>query len=286
MPEKINKKKEIKTNSDVYEIYLGTFNDDVFTWYSIKKFKDATQAYKEFKKYVNTQLKYTDEELKKVWDTGRLDIELRQGNKLLNWVGIYSREVKNLSEKEEKEAESGKVKKDSVSEFEKYSPSEVFKKYFYDPNKLTHDSDDEYYCCCDKIQFFINSPKGNRIPSNEYNFFDCLQNLGLSLEEDLSVYSDSEEECRSVLSKVGKFIVDYYLPQNNFMFKDVDLSYGDTVAIKFIKPAVLDSDLDPIKVFKPDMRINYKKPYGKDEDLWYKTTGETFEQSYNKYNNY
>lgn len=107
---KINKKAEIKSNSDVYEIYLGTFLDNTFTWYSVKKLKNLNEAYKEYKKYVNTQLKYTDEELKKVWDTGRLDIELRQGNKLLNWVGIYSREVKALSEKEEKEVEKGKVK--------------------------------------------------------------------------------------------------------------------------------------------------------------------------------
>ena len=104
-------KKEIKSNSDVYEIYLGTFIDNAFTWYSISKHKDPTDAYKEFKKYVNTQLKYTDEELQQVWDTGRLDIELRQGNKLLNWVGIYSREVKPLNEKEEKEAEEGKIEK-------------------------------------------------------------------------------------------------------------------------------------------------------------------------------
>jgi len=118
MPEKITKVEEIKTNSDIYEIYLGTFNDDVFTWYSVKKIKDETEAYKEFKKYVNTQLQYTDEELKKVWDTGRLDIELRKGSKLLNWVGIYSRAVKKLDEEETKEAEEVKIntkksKKDS-----------------------------------------------------------------------------------------------------------------------------------------------------------------------------
>ena len=51
MPEKITKVEEIKTNSDIYEIYLGTFNEDVFTWYSVKKIKDETEAYKEFKKY-------------------------------------------------------------------------------------------------------------------------------------------------------------------------------------------------------------------------------------------
>lgn len=111
MPSKVNKNKEIKSNSDVYEVYLGTFIDNAFTWYSVAKYKDLTTAYKEFKKYVNTQLKYTDEELQKVWDTGRLDIELRQGSKLLNWVGIYSRKVVGLSTKEEKEVEKGKIKK-------------------------------------------------------------------------------------------------------------------------------------------------------------------------------
>ena len=118
--------KEIKSNSDTYEIYLGTFIDDAFTWYSIKKFKDSTQAYKEFKKYVNTQLKYTDEELQQVWDTGRLDIELRQGNKLLNWVGIYSREVKALSKEEEKEAEKGEIKKKNKKDSVKDSAAEEY----------------------------------------------------------------------------------------------------------------------------------------------------------------
>ena len=115
--------KNVKSNSDTYEIYLGTFIDNAFTWYSINKFKDPTKAYKEFKKYVNTQLKYTDEELKQVWDTGRLDIELRQGNKLLNWVGIYSREVKPLSKKEEAEAEKADIKKESSSKKDSINPA-------------------------------------------------------------------------------------------------------------------------------------------------------------------
>ena len=63
--------------------------------------------------------KATEEDLKKVWDTGRIDIELRYGNKLLNWVGIYSREVslmepekdkdeKPITKKEIESAEEGK----------------------------------------------------------------------------------------------------------------------------------------------------------------------------------
>ena len=118
---KINHKAAIKTKSSIYEIYLGTFSDNEFTWYSVAKYSDPVKAYKEYKKYVNTQLKYTDEELKKVWDTGRLDVELRQGNKLLNWVGIYSRKVTDLTHEEEKEAQlenkkkSSKQKKDAIT---------------------------------------------------------------------------------------------------------------------------------------------------------------------------
>lgn len=118
---KINHKAAIKTKSSIYEIYLGTFSDNEFTWYSVAKYSDPVKAYKEYKKYVNTQLKYTDEELKKVWDTGRLDVELRQGNKLLNWVGIYSRKVTDLTHEEEKESQlenkkkSNKQKKDAIT---------------------------------------------------------------------------------------------------------------------------------------------------------------------------
>lgn len=104
-PKKAKKK---LMNDDKYRVYLGTFDNNEFTWYEVESYKDLHDAYVGFKKYVNTQLKYTDEELKKVWDTGRLDIELMQGTKLLNWVGIYSREASNLTRKEEEEIEEKK----------------------------------------------------------------------------------------------------------------------------------------------------------------------------------
>lgn len=91
--------------SKQYQIILGTFIDNEFIWHDVDSFDNLEDAYREFKKYVNAQLKYTDEELIKVWNTGRLDVELRRGNKLLNWVGIYAREVANLDEDEEKEAD-------------------------------------------------------------------------------------------------------------------------------------------------------------------------------------
>lgn len=76
-----------------YRLILGTFIDNKFVWHDVDSFATLSEAYKEYKKYVNEQLKYTDEELVKVWNTGRLDIELLQGRRLLNWTGIYVREA-------------------------------------------------------------------------------------------------------------------------------------------------------------------------------------------------
>lgn len=90
--------------SKQYQLILGTFIDNEFIWHDVDSYDTIEEAYREYKKYVNSQLKYTDEELSKVWNTGRLDIELRRGNKLLNWVGIYAREVDKLSEDEEEKA--------------------------------------------------------------------------------------------------------------------------------------------------------------------------------------
>ena len=76
-----------------YEIWLGTFEGEDFVWKTIKKFNSFDKAYKFYHEYTNKQMSYTDEELEKIWSSGRIDVELRQGKKLLNWVGIYSRKV-------------------------------------------------------------------------------------------------------------------------------------------------------------------------------------------------
>ena len=80
-----------------YEIWLGTFEGEDFVWKTIKKFNSFDKAYNFYHEYTNKQMQYTDEELEKIWSSGRIDVELRQGKKLLNWVGIYSRKVADPS---------------------------------------------------------------------------------------------------------------------------------------------------------------------------------------------
>lgn len=96
-----------------YEIWLGTFEGEDFVWKTIKKFNSFEKAYAFYHDYIAKQSSYTDEELKKVWSSGRLDVELRQGKKLINWAGFFSRRVADptydpLAEEKEAEEKGGK----------------------------------------------------------------------------------------------------------------------------------------------------------------------------------
>ena len=76
-----------------WKIVVGTFKDDAFSWHDVSTHKNFEDAYRAYKKYVQEQLDYTDEELEKVWSSGRVDVELLRGTTVLNWVGIYTHEV-------------------------------------------------------------------------------------------------------------------------------------------------------------------------------------------------
>lgn len=234
---KVIKSKEIKSNSDVYEIYLGTFINNAFTWYSIKKMKDPTTAYKEFKKYVNSQLKYTDEELQKVWDTGRLDIELRQGNKLLNWVGIYSRETKPLSKKEEEEAEKGPVKKSEKKSDKDEDSKKDSKKSKKDSVKEIKDSFD--IDVSEQITQQLWDQINEKLKDRSVDVRDIVKDVHDALEEYKNLINeDDAEELREWMADVED---DLNSPGVNDSVKEIDDAAGEPLelqakeAIDFIK---------------------------------------------------
>lgn len=84
------------------DLWLGTFEGEKFVWKKLNTFDGFDKAYTAYKKFVNEQLKYDDQELLKIWKSPRLDIELKQGEKLINWVGIYCRR-KSKTELEEED---------------------------------------------------------------------------------------------------------------------------------------------------------------------------------------
>ena len=86
-----------------YEVWLGTFEGENFVWKVIKKFNDFKQASKFYTQYTDKQKRYTAEELQKIWSSPRIDVELRQGKKLLNWIGMYNRKIEDEPEPEEED---------------------------------------------------------------------------------------------------------------------------------------------------------------------------------------
>lgn len=90
-----------------YDVNLGTFNEaGKFTWKTIKRFNDRAKAYEFYKNYVKKQNDYSPEELLKIWNSPRVDIELKAGKKILNWVGIYNSEVAEVDEEDENTEDS------------------------------------------------------------------------------------------------------------------------------------------------------------------------------------
>lgn len=76
-----------------YEIWLGSFEGEKWVWKTIKKFNNFDKASKFFEDYKQKQASYDADELADIWGSGRIDIELRQGKKLINWVGMYYRKA-------------------------------------------------------------------------------------------------------------------------------------------------------------------------------------------------
>lgn len=86
-----------------YKLDLGTFEGENFKWKTLKTFNSWEKAYSAYKKFINEQMSYTDDELYEVWHSTRLDVELKENDKLINWVGIYLRKKDNKENDEDDE---------------------------------------------------------------------------------------------------------------------------------------------------------------------------------------
>lgn len=94
-----------------YELWFGYFEGETFVWKILKKFTTFQEAYREYKKFVEEQFKLDDEDLQEKWGSTRLDIELREHGKKINWVGLYTRKVDTNEDEKDKEKESDKEDK-------------------------------------------------------------------------------------------------------------------------------------------------------------------------------
>ena len=96
MPEKSKK----------YTIYIGKFdgNKNTFSWNRYREFNTFKEADKEFNFFCKGLFDYDYEEFVKEFKTPRMDIEIRLGEKMVKWFGLYEKEnVEDLEIKEVKE---------------------------------------------------------------------------------------------------------------------------------------------------------------------------------------
>ncbi len=86
-------------------LYIGTFDEKKqdTKWKIIKTFKSKKEGYISFKDLCKKCAAYTYEELMEIYNSPRLDIELKEGDTLLKWMGIYEKQISEDEEKEEKE---------------------------------------------------------------------------------------------------------------------------------------------------------------------------------------
>lgn len=104
---------------DKFELWLGTFTKGVdnFKWTKVDSFDDKEKAKKAFHKYVVKQITKSEEQTIEEFGSGRIDIELREGSKMINWIGSYIKD-EDKSTKDAVDIEGEGVKPNLDQEYE------------------------------------------------------------------------------------------------------------------------------------------------------------------------
>lgn len=87
-----------------YTIYIGKFdaNKNVFNWDKYREFNTFREADKEFNSFCKGLFDYDYDEFVKEFKTPRMDIEIRFGEKMVKWFGLYEKEnIEGIQNKEE-----------------------------------------------------------------------------------------------------------------------------------------------------------------------------------------
>lgn len=86
-------------------LFIGTFDEKKqdTKWKKIKDFKNKKEGYISFKELCKKCAAYTYEEFMEIYNSPRLDIELKEGDTLLKWMGIYEKQITEDEEKEDEE---------------------------------------------------------------------------------------------------------------------------------------------------------------------------------------
>ena len=97
-----------------YALWFGSFDKEDFVWKTLSTHETFDDCYRAYHKLCVECVGMDKDELYDKYKSTRIDIEIRDGEKRLNWVGIYSRRVdKTIEEDEEKDEEESEDKDES-----------------------------------------------------------------------------------------------------------------------------------------------------------------------------
>lgn len=88
-----------------YRLYFGSFDNEDFVWKVLSTHETFDDCYRAYHKLCVECVGMDKDELYDKYKSTRIDIEIRDGEKRLNWVGIYSRKVDKTIDEDDKDSE-------------------------------------------------------------------------------------------------------------------------------------------------------------------------------------
>jgi hypothetical protein len=89
-----------------FELWFGSFDNEDFVWKTLSSHETFDDCYRAYHKLCVECVGMDKDELYDKYKSTRIDIEIRDGKKRLNWCGLYQRKADKTIEEEEDEDES------------------------------------------------------------------------------------------------------------------------------------------------------------------------------------
>lgn len=91
-----------------FALWFGSFDKEDFVWKTLSTHETFDDCYAAYKKVCVKCVGMDDDELYDTYKSTRIDVEIRKGEKRLNWFGLYQRMVDKTADEEDEEEDEKK----------------------------------------------------------------------------------------------------------------------------------------------------------------------------------
>ena len=86
-----------------YKLFFGSFDNEDFVWKVLSTHETFDDCYRAYHKLCVDCVGMDTNELYDTYKSTRIDIEIRDGEKRLNWLGLFQRKVEKTDDDEDEE---------------------------------------------------------------------------------------------------------------------------------------------------------------------------------------